>query len=66
MYTIKTLNAISPAGLAKLPVSQFEVDNDDHRPPGHPGAQRRHARDAAAGQPAGHRPRGCRHQQHPH
>ena len=25
MYTIKTLNAISPVGLAKLPASQFEI-----------------------------------------
>ena len=25
MYTIKTLNAISPVGLAKLPKNQFDV-----------------------------------------
>ena len=24
MYTIKTMNAISPVGLAKLPANQFE------------------------------------------
>ena len=34
MYTIKTLNAISPAGLAKLPVNQFEVDNETTAPHG--------------------------------
>ncbi len=34
MYTIKTLNAISPAGLAKLPVNQFEVDTDTDTPAG--------------------------------
>lgn len=34
MYTIKTLNAISPAGLAKLPVNQFEVDNETTAPQG--------------------------------
>ncbi|MEE0801673.1 MAG: phosphoglycerate dehydrogenase [Gemmiger sp.] len=28
MYRIKTLNAISPVGLAKLPASQFEIDNE--------------------------------------
>ena len=28
MYTIKTLNAISPVGLAKLPANQFEIDNE--------------------------------------
>ena len=28
MYIIKTLNAISPVGLAKLPASQFEIDNE--------------------------------------
>ena len=34
MYTIKTLNAISPAGLAKLPANQFEVDNETTAPQG--------------------------------
>ena len=34
MYTIKTLNAISPAGLAKLPANLFEVDNDTDAPQG--------------------------------
>ncbi len=34
MYTIKTLNAISPVGLAKLPATQFEVDNDSPTPQG--------------------------------
>ena len=34
MYTIKTLNAISPAGLAKLPPNLFEVDNDTDTPQG--------------------------------
>lgn len=34
MYTIKTLNAISPVGLAKLPATQFEVDNDCAAPHG--------------------------------
>ena len=34
MYTIKTLNAISPAGLAKLPPNLFEVDNDTDAPQG--------------------------------
>ena len=28
MYRIKTLNAISPVGLAKLPANQFEIDNE--------------------------------------
>ena len=28
MYIVKTLNAISPAGLAKLPANQFEIDNE--------------------------------------
>ena len=34
MYTIKTLNAISPAGLAKLPANQFEIDNNAAAPDG--------------------------------
>ena len=34
MYTIKTLNAISPIGLAKLPTNQFEVDADSSTPDG--------------------------------
>ena len=34
MYTIKTLNAISPAGLSKLPANQFEVNNDSGAPDG--------------------------------
>ncbi len=34
MYTIKTLNAISPAGLAKLPSNQFEIDNSAAAPHG--------------------------------
>ncbi|MDD4850869.1 MAG: phosphoglycerate dehydrogenase [Gemmiger sp.] len=34
MYTIKTLNAISPVGLAKLPANQFEVDTDTNTPDG--------------------------------
>ena len=34
MYTIKTLNAISPVGLAKLPASQFEIDNEAAAPHG--------------------------------
>ena len=34
MYTIKTLNAISPVGLAKLPANQFEVDNETAAPQG--------------------------------
>ena len=34
MYTVKTLNAISPAGLAKLPASQFEIDNSSAAPHG--------------------------------
>ena len=29
MYTIKTLNAISPVGLAKLPKNQFDVTVTD-------------------------------------
>ena len=28
MYTIKTMNAISPVGLAKLPANQFEINNE--------------------------------------
>ena len=28
MYTIKTMNAISPAGPAKLPANQFEINNE--------------------------------------
>lgn len=34
MYIIKTLNAISPAGLAKLPANQFEIDNEAAAPQG--------------------------------
>ena len=34
MYTIKTLNAISPVGLAKLPANLFEVDNETDVPQG--------------------------------
>ena len=34
MYTIKTLNAISPVGLAKLTPNLFEVDNDTDAPQG--------------------------------
>ena len=34
MYTIKTLNAISPVGLAKLPANQFEIDNEAAEPQG--------------------------------
>ena len=34
MYTIKTLNAISPVGLAKLPPHLFEVDSDAAEPQG--------------------------------
>ena len=34
MYTIKTLNAISPVGLAKLPASQFEIHNNVDDPHG--------------------------------
>lgn len=34
MFTIKTLNAISPVGLAKLPTSQFVIDNDTAAPNG--------------------------------
>lgn len=34
MYTIKTLNAISPVGLAKLPANLFEIDNDTAAPQG--------------------------------
>ena len=34
MYTIKTLNAISPVGLAKLPKNQFDVTVDADAPDG--------------------------------
>lgn len=34
MFTIKTLNAISPLGLAKLPKNQFEVSVDTETPDG--------------------------------
>lgn len=34
MYVIKTLNAIAPAGLARLPASQFEIDNETSAPHG--------------------------------
>ncbi len=34
MYIVKTLNAISPAGLAKLPANQFEIDNEAAAPHG--------------------------------
>ena len=34
MYTIKTMNAISPVGLAKLPAGVFEIDNDAAAPQG--------------------------------
>ena len=34
MYTIRTLNAISPVGLAKLPANQFEIDNEAAEPQG--------------------------------
>ena len=30
MYTIKTLNAISPVGLAKLPKNQFDAVSYTH------------------------------------
>ena len=32
MYTIKTMNAISPVGLAKLPAALFEIDNESTAP----------------------------------
>jgi len=41
MYTIKTLNAISPVGLAKLPKNQFDVTVDADAPGRYSGAQRR-------------------------
>ncbi len=34
MYTVKTMNAISPVGLAKLPAGQFEIDNETAAPQG--------------------------------
>lgn len=34
MYIIKTLNAISPVGLAKLPANQFEIHNNEADPHG--------------------------------
>ena len=34
MFTIKTLNAISPVGLAKLPKSLFDVSVDADAPDG--------------------------------
>ena len=34
MYTIKTLNNIAPAGLAKLGPAQFKVDNEADAPQG--------------------------------
>ena len=34
MFTIKTMNAISPVGLAKLPMNLFEVDADTDTPDG--------------------------------
>ena len=34
MFTIKTLNAISPVGLAKLPKNQFDVTVDADAPDG--------------------------------
>lgn len=34
MFTIKTMNAISPVGLAKLPAGTFEIDNDAAAPQG--------------------------------
>ena len=34
MFTIKTMNAISPVGLAKLPKNLFEVDADTDTPDG--------------------------------
>ena len=34
MYTIKTMNAISPVGLAKLPAALFEIDNESTAPEG--------------------------------
>lgn len=43
MYTIKTMNAISPVGLAKLPANQFEINNEANDAQGHSGAQRRPA-----------------------
>ena len=43
MYTIKTLNAISPVGLAKLNKNLFDVAVDADAPGRHSGAQRRPA-----------------------
>ena len=43
MFTIKTLNAISPVGLAKLPKNLFDVSVDADAPDGgvqHPRCQR--------------------------
>lgn len=34
MFTIKTLNSIAPAGLARLPAATFAVDNDTETPDG--------------------------------
>ena len=43
MYTIKTLNAISPVGLAKLNKNLFDVSVDTDAPRRHPCPQRRSA-----------------------
>ena len=43
MFTIKTLNAISPVGLAKLNKNLFDVSVDADAPHGDPCPQRRPA-----------------------
>ena len=76
MYTIKTLNAISPVGLAKLNKNLFDVAVDADAPDGilvrsadllnttfHDNL--RPAEHHLPRQSAGHRPRRCRGQQHP-
>ena len=62
MYTIKTMNAISPVGLAKLPANQFEINNeaDDAQGILVRSADLHDVRPAQ--KPAGHCPRRCRHQ----
>ena len=65
MFTIRTLNAISPVGLAKLPKSLFDVSVDADAPDGILVRSADLLNTSVQGQPAGHCPRRCRRQQHP-
>lgn len=66
MYTIKTMNAISPVGLVKLPAGMFEIDNDAAEPQGILVRSADMHEAPLAGKPAYHCPGRRRHQQHSH